>query len=96
MKNADELVGNPDHDPSVYCFAKPDQVYLVYQPNGGESKLDLSDAKNSFTVAWFNPRDGGDLQDGNVTTVDGGGSVSLGTPPQDAKEDWLVVLKKKS
>lgn len=96
MQNADELVGNADHGISKFCFAKANSTYLVYLPNGvkgDESKLDLSDVSGSYTVKWFNPRSGGDLQNGSVTIVSGGTDVSLGNPPADAKEDWLVVVR---
>ena len=29
------LVGNQNHDPRRYCFAKPGEIYLVYLPDGG-------------------------------------------------------------
>lgn len=93
MQNMDELVGNADHDASEFCFAKADHTYLVYLPNGGEHELDLSSAKGSYSVHWFNPRTGGDLQSGSVATVSGGKSVSLGKAPADGGEDWLVVVR---
>ncbi len=94
MTNADALVGNPEHHAGKFCFAKPDDTYLVYLPEGGASKLDLSGAKGEFSVRWFNPRSGGDLQNGSVARVSGGGSVDLGQPPADANEDWLAVVRK--
>jgi hypothetical protein len=45
-------------------------------------------------VNWFNPRSGGALAKGSVTTVKGGGQVSLGEPPADPTLDWLVVVSK--
>ena len=47
MKNADELVGNEKHDNSRYCFAKANEVYLVYLPTGNTTTLDLSNATGS-------------------------------------------------
>jgi hypothetical protein len=94
MKSADALINNTSGDNSKFCFAKPNELYLVYLPNGGTSDLDLSAAKGTFTVKWFNPRTGGDLLNGSVNTVNGGGSVALGTPPADATEDWLVVIRR--
>ncbi len=93
MSNADELVGNHKHGTSRYCFAKDKEIYLVYLTHGGETDLDLSSVDGEFTVAWFNPRSGGELAIGSVPTVKGGRSVSLGTPPADGDEDWLVVVK---
>ena len=94
MTNADELVGNPKHDNSCYCLAKAGELYLVYLPNGGDQSLDLKNAKGKFSLQWFNPRSGGALIDGLVTAVDGGAPVSLGDPPSDPREDWLVVLRR--
>lgn len=95
MKNADQLVGNPQHKPTDFCFAKADDIYLVYLSNGGSKSLDLSATTGDYTVQWFNPRSGGNLQTGSVKSVTAGKSVSLGNAPADAKEDWLVVVKKK-
>jgi len=94
MTCQDDLVGNPEHDNSKYCFAQTNAVYLVYLPEGGSTELDLSAAKGEFQVRWFNPRSGGDLQSGTVATVSGGGQVQLGNPPSDAQEDWLVVVRR--
>ena len=88
MKNADELVGNPKRDNSRYCFALPGELYLVYLPDGGKAALDLSATSGTFTVRWFNPREGGALQPrGEVT---GGGTVTLQAPTTG--DDWLAVL----
>ena len=89
----DALVGNPEHGTSRFCFAKENEVYLVYLPDGGKGFLDLTHARGSYSVQWFNPRTGGELVSGNVTEVKGGGKVSLGAPPADWEEDWLVVVR---
>ena len=68
MTNADALVGNPRHDNSRYCFAKPGAVYVVYLPSGGTAELDLSAAAGEFRMQWFNPRRGGKLSAGSVAT----------------------------
>ncbi len=93
MKNADQLVGNPDHGISKYCFAKSNDTYLVYLPEGGTTELDLGGVKGEFDVHWFNPRCGGELKQGSVLSVQGGHKVSLGKAPVDENEDWLVVVQ---
>ena len=94
MENADELAGNPKNDNSVYCFAKKGEIYLVYLPNGGSGKLDLTNDKGSFSVYWFNPRAGGDLVQTDVKKINGGAVCELGAPPAEPEQDWLVVVKK--
>lgn len=94
MQNADELIGNKDNSPTNFCLAQKNQLYLVYLTSGGSVKLDLSDATGDFAVHWFNPRTGGDLQTGSVTTLSGGQTTSIGTAPSDPNEDWLVVIRR--
>lgn len=94
MKPADELVGNNQHDNSRYCFAKANELYLVYLPTGNTTDLDLSSASGQFTVSWFDPRNGGPLRKGRTAVVKGGASVSLGAPPGSAGEDWLIVVRR--
>lgn len=94
MTNMDELVGNPDHKVANFCLAKAGDIYVVYLPNGGAAKLDLSDAKGMFRVRWFNPRTGGELQEGSIGSVIGGIEASLGSPPADESEDWVVVVQR--
>ncbi len=94
MINADTLVGNPKLDNSKYCLAKANQLYLVYLPHGGTTELDLTQASGDFQVYWFNPRSGGELVKSDVKQVVGGASVSLGQPPLDRDQDWLVVIQR--
>lgn len=92
MENADELVGNPGHDNSRYCFALPGEWYLVYLPEGGAATLDVSGTlkETRFSVAWFNPREGGALLP--AVAVAGGGTVELRAPDVN---DWLAVVKRR-
>ncbi len=94
MTNADALVGNEKHDNSRYCFAKSNEVYLVYLPSGDTATLDLSKAAGQFTVDWFDPRNGGPLRKGSVATVKAGGPAALGMPPDNPGEDWLAVVRR--
>jgi hypothetical protein len=94
MNSADRLVGNGEGGNRNYCFAKRDEVYLVYLPDGGTSDLDLTRAAGTFRVEWFNPRTGGKLMPGSISSITGGGQVALGLPPDSPQEDWLVVCRK--
>ncbi len=94
MKNADDLVGNPLHDNSKYCFAQPREVYVVYLPDGGSAELDMSNITSAFQVEWYNPRTGGTMQTGTVREIKGPGKSLLGFPPSDRDKDWVVVVRK--
>jgi hypothetical protein len=76
-----------------YCFARPGEIYAVYlsQPTGNE-RLTIGEPKE-FTVAWFNPRHGGEWVEGTVKKVSGPGKVLIGMPERDDSGDWVAILR---
>ena len=89
MQPADELVGNPQHDNSKYCLAKPGEIYLVYVAGSKSVEVDLSGQATQYNVSIFNPRDASSIEAPAVTS---GSKTKLTLP--DAKNDWLIVLRK--
>ena len=89
MTPADTLV--PDAD--AYVLARPGDVYVVYLPQGGAARLDLGAADEAYTVHWYDPRSGGALQTGSVTTLNGPGLAALGQPPSDPDTDWAILVR---
>ncbi|GEM_PF-1397175 len=86
----------PDNDLTSrgYCLAIPGVVYLLYLPSGGTPELDLSGQSGTFSVQWFDPRNDGNLQNGSITSVSGGGgSTSLGSAPSNSNDDWVVLVR---
>jgi hypothetical protein len=73
-------------------LARGEQVYAVQLPSGGEASLRLG--AGTYTIQWYNPRTGGALQAGSVTTVQGPGLKSIGLPPAEADKDWVALLKR--
>jgi hypothetical protein len=51
-----------------------------------------SDPSGSLEVAWFDPRNGGSLQEGSVTSISGEGPHDLGVPPSTPGMDWVAVV----
>lgn len=94
MNNSNALIGNPQDNNEKFCFAKENELYLVYLAEVPTSTLDLRNASGPFDVAWFNPRTGGQLQNTKVKKVKGGSVVELGNPPTNDGKDWLVVVSK--
>jgi hypothetical protein len=43
---------------------------------------------------WYDTRNGGDLKEGEVKTIQGGGKKTLGLPPKDENKDWVAVVRK--
>jgi hypothetical protein len=82
-------------DDVSYCFAKEDEVYVVYaEVNADKVKLNLGDSNQEFKIKWYDPRNGGDLQNGSTTSAKASGIVSLGVPPNAIKKDWVILLQK--
>ncbi|OJJ17081.1 hypothetical protein BKI52_30675 [marine bacterium AO1-C] len=88
MANNDNLASGA----SNRCFAEVGRTYVIYLENGGSSNLNLNGQSGSFTVKWFDPRNGGALQNGNVTSISGGGNRSIGNPPNNASSDWVALV----
>lgn len=77
-----------------FVLANPGHSYVMFLKNGGESILDLGNNTGEYKVSWYNPRQGGKLQKGSVTSISGSGKQSLGLPPKDKNKDWVVYLTK--
>ncbi|MCW1921004.1 DNRLRE domain-containing protein [Luteolibacter arcticus] len=90
MSNANSLVSSSGTNGNR-CLAKPGQYYLVQLRSGGTHTLNLSGVSGSFRVRWLDPRNGGTLVNGNV--VNGGGTVSLGSPPNSTTQDWIALVE---
>ena len=88
MSGLDELVDGG------YCFASPGNIYVVYLPEGGDGSIDLSGHPGTYSVSWYDPRNGGGLQQSEESQVMGGGPVSLGPAPDYPGKDWVCLIRK--
>ena len=93
MSNHNELVSGAG-DNGNRCLAKIGDTYLVQLRAGGLHTLNLSGTTGSFTVKWFDPRNGGPAIP--AADLEGGGIVPLGDPPASPTEDWIVLVKSAS
>jgi hypothetical protein len=91
MNNSNSLISSSGD----IAFAKPGEIYVVYLKNGGTTNINLTGQAGVFDIHWFDPRNGGGLQQGTVATVDGGGQVSIGMAPNTTGEDWVVLIRKR-
>lgn len=89
MIPANELVNLEN----AVCLAEPGEIYVVYKPmNSGDCNLKL-DSDKTFSVKWFNPRQGGELINGSISEIKGTGVVGLGNPPEKNEKDWVAVIQ---
>ena len=94
MWPANDLVA----DGSGYVFAKEGELYAVYMPEGGRTRVIV--APGEYSLRWYDPRNGGGLQAGPDATVEAGDmdlrdepNVQL-TPPREPGKDWVALLTK--
>lgn len=93
MQPNDELT----QDDVSYCLAKDGEIYVVYAETGASSlQLNLGESNKIFDIKWFDPRNGGNLQDGSISSVKAEGIVELGMPPNESEKDWVVLIHKKN
>ena len=88
MESTDSITTDND----AYCFSKTDDYYVIYIPGNDTTDINLGNTGNQFSIQWFDPRNGGALQNGSVTTISATGTVGIGNPPSDADKDWVVLL----
>lgn len=74
-----------------YCFASPSDTYVLYIPKGGTAEL--QPGEGTYEVKWYDPRNGGLLQDGTVDRVEGCGLVSIGQAPSEPDRDWVALVR---
>jgi len=101
MEPADHLLngetsysnGYPQGSMGGQVLARSGEMYAVYLPNASTTgSLDLSGASGSFELRWYNPRTG--TFEGSPSTIQGGASVALGSPPTSPSEDWAVLIER--
>ncbi len=90
METNDQLTSERDD----FCLANPGVRYLIYLPEGGSTNLNLSAGTGTFTVKWFDPRNGGNLLNGSITEIQGGASRNIGNPPNNTNSDWVILVEK--
>lgn len=77
-----------------YGFYESGEVYVAYLKNGGTTNIDLTAATGQLEVKWFDPRNGGNLQNGTIATVNGGAGRNIGQAPSNTAQDWVVLVRK--
>jgi len=87
MKNRDNLVT------SSYCMANVGESYVIYTTDVEATILNIT-IDGNYTVKWYDPRNGGDLQIGSVTTISGIGFQSIGLPPNNPTLDWAILINR--
>ena len=87
MEPQDSLLSTED-----YCFAKTNELYIVYLKNGGVTKLNLENIDGTFVLTWYNPRTGAYLK--KLQTLKAGNKIEI-EAPEKGEMDWVALIMKK-
>ena len=87
--NNDQLVADGD-----YCLTEPGKMYVVFLKKG-KGKINLEGVTGEFSLHWFDPRNGGNLQTTKINSIRGGNWIELSGAPSEENKDWVVLLRKK-
>jgi hypothetical protein len=75
-----------------YVLEKPGNLYVIYLKNGGTTNLNVGSKNVDLELKWYNPREGGALQNGSLTKISGSGNQSIGQAPSSTTSDWVVIV----
>ncbi len=81
-----------------YCFADPGNIYVIYQSQGEMPLIDLSAATGAFSIDWYDPKAGGELLQGSLSSIKAGRDINIGDPPKPINKknaDWVALLRHK-
>ncbi len=78
---------------SGYFFGKEGEIYLLYLIEGGPAVIDLKGYKGEYEILWFDPRKGGELQQGSIQKIQGDQESEIGKPPSNGNLDWAILIR---
>lgn len=93
MENRDNLLSAAGGANSPWCLAN-DDVYVVYLRSGNVA-TSITLPNGVYTMEWYDPRNGGPLGS-PLTFSHSGGGRSIGSPPNNASNDWTVLIRKEA
>jgi Putative collagen-binding domain of a collagenase len=91
MSSENQLLGTTGSNGN-WCLAQKNtaNVIVVYLREGGMDTIDLN---HNYTAKWYNPKTGGVLLDGSLTSLPMGNNTSIGSAPHNIPgQDWVVLL----
>ncbi|MDF9798848.1 hypothetical protein OKW21_004111 [Catalinimonas alkaloidigena] len=65
-----ENANNMTRSEKDFVYANNGELYVIYLPSGGGAALNLQNNTGTYTVDWYNPRTGGNLQKGKEMQVE--------------------------
>jgi hypothetical protein len=67
---------------------------VLYLRNGGTTTVDLNGfSGRSYSIQWYDPKNGGDLSSASISSTAAGPASSVGDAPHNETQDWVVLLR---
>ncbi len=83
-----ERDNNATNTTSDWVLSDPGNAYVIFLREGGTTNVNLPN-NDSYNVLWMNPRTGVYTNGGSPQGV---GFQSVGNPPSETNEDWVLVV----
>ncbi|MGJ8680325.1 DUF5060 domain-containing protein [Paraglaciecola sp.] len=87
-----------------WVLGEEGQFYIVFVKDASKQvNLNIYFGKADYSVQWYNPREGGKLQNGSVEKVSVTKNrtsypkyerLALGAAPSDTDKDWVILVKR--
>ena len=75
----------------IYCAAVGDDFFLLYLPESSNGMYNLP--SKTYSVSWYDPLEGGDLQFSSQPKIEGQNWINLGLSPKEDGRDWVLMLR---
>lgn len=73
-----------------WCLKNDGNQYIIYLRDGGTCDITTTGTQD-YNVQWYDPRNGGALQTGSLSSIPAG-TFGIGQAPSSTTSDWVVLL----
>jgi hypothetical protein len=85
----------PDGSNDWVLSSDDGKTIVVYRKDNNGGGIIMDGLSGRYSINWYNPREGGLLQEGTVTTIIAGdiNPVFYGDSPDLSDKDWVVLIQ---
>jgi hypothetical protein len=93
---SNENIRLPDDSDDWVLMSADGATLVLYKKNSVTEGISMAGLTGRYIIDWYNPREGGPLQEGTVATIVAGGNalVSYGNAPGSNDSDWVVLIRR--
>ena len=83
-----------ERESPLYGMAKEEDTYVLYMESANVAQLPIDLPSGTYSLQWYDPRNGGALQEGSIETLEGGNNSEIGIAPSHPERDWVILIQK--